>query len=92
MGYIFDNREMAEGEKLDTRKVSKYQENFTLAFDRQIEYRFCGPHNQRLYLITLLAPVRGSEAPFLERQKGWRTCCRQGKIPQTATKFPQNAR
>ena len=24
LGYIFDNREMAEGEKLDIRKVSKY--------------------------------------------------------------------
>ena len=25
----FDNREMAEGEKLDFRKVSKYSENLT---------------------------------------------------------------
>ena len=24
LGYIFDNREMAEGEKLDIRKVSMY--------------------------------------------------------------------
>ena len=28
--YIFDNREMAEKEKLDIRKVSKYPENLTL--------------------------------------------------------------
>ena len=30
LGYIFNNREMAEMEKLDIRKVSKYPENFTL--------------------------------------------------------------
>ena len=30
--YIFDNREMAEKGKLDTRKVSKYPENLTLVF------------------------------------------------------------
>ena len=26
------------------------------------EYRFCGPHNRWLYRITLLGPVRGSDA------------------------------
>ena len=58
-------------------------------FGRQIEYRFGGPLHQRLDRITLLGPVRGSEAPFSGhgRRRGW-----QGKIPQTATKFPQNAR
>ena len=30
LGYIFDNREMAEREKLDIRKVSKYPENLAV--------------------------------------------------------------
>ena len=30
LGYIFDNREMADGEKLDIPKVSKDPENLTL--------------------------------------------------------------
>ena len=35
-----------------------------IQFGRQIEYRFGGPHNRWLYRITLLGPVRGSDAPW----------------------------
>ena len=44
MGYIFDNREMAEGEKVDIRKVSMYPENLTLV-------NLFGGKNKQVHLL-----------------------------------------